>query len=481
MLFNSAEFLFLFLPSVFAGYFGLLRLRAYQAAKIWLLGASLFFYSYWELSYLPLLLGSILFNFCAGQLLHQQSYNRSVRMTILAFAVTANIGFLGYYKYADFLIENVNLLFGTEFVLLNLLLPLAISFFTFQQIAYLVDSYRGQVEERNLLDYAIFVSFFPQLIAGPIVHHKQMMPQFAKIRESRINYRNIFVGLLLLGIGLFKKTVIADQFQPWVAAGYADTEGLSMIATWALSLGFTMQLVFDFTAYSDMAIGIGLLFNIRLPINFYSSLKATNIRQFWERWHLTLTAFLRDYVYIPLGGNRKGFARANVNIFIVFMVAGIWHGSGWNFIMWGVLQGAANVLYRIWKANDLSMHPLLGWFLTFNFINIICVYFRAPTFADSTNVLKGMIGLNGIAPDGIAIGEIWSTPLSTLFLELRADWQILVWLAAAFVLALGTRNAMEIARTARLNARTALYTGFLIGVSVLTTFDRQDEFIYFNF
>jgi len=481
VLFNSTEFLFFFLPTVFAGYFSLLKLRLYLPAKLWLLCASLFFYSYWELSYLPLLVGSILLNFSASQILHRKDFEQSTRMWVLALAICANIGFLGYYKYADFLIENLNLAFSTNFSLMNLLLPLAISFFTFQQIAYLVDSYRGEVDERNLIDYAIFVSFFPQLIAGPIVHHKQMMPQFANVHNSRIDLKNIFVGLLLLGIGLFKKTVIADQFAPWVAAGYADTATLSLVGSWALSLGFTMQLVFDFTAYSDMAIGIGLLFNIRLPINFYSSLKSTSIGEFWDRWHLTLTDFLRQYVYFPLGGGRKGFARSNVNVFIVFMVAGIWHGSGWNFIMWGVLQGAANVMYRIWKSKGMSMPPLLGWFLTFNFINVICVYFRAPTFADSTNVLKGMIGLNGIAPAVENAGTSAVSVAGSLLAEINADWQYFVWITATFVLALGTRNAMEIAANVKFNAKTALYTGFLIGVSVLTTIDRQDEFIYFNF
>ena len=481
MLFNSSEFLLLFLPITLAGYFGLLRLQTALPAKLWLMSASLFFYTYWELTYLPLLVGSIIGNYTWGMLLLRTDISRSVKMALLTIGICANLAFLGYYKYADFLIENVNLALGTEFALLNLLLPLAISFFTFQQIAYLVDSYRGQVRERNLVDYAIFVAFFPQLIAGPIVHHRQMMPQFANIRNHCIDHKNIYVGLVLLGIGLFKKAVIADQFAVWVATGYADTQGLSLIGAWALSLGFTMQVVFDFTAYSDMAIGIGLMFNIRLPINFYSSLKATNIGEFWDRWHLTLTAFLRQYVYFPLGGNRRGFARANVNIFIVFMIAGIWHGSGWNFFMWGLLQGSANVLWRIWKALGLSMPALPGWFLTFNLINVICVYFRAPTFSDSTNVLKGMAGLNGVAPSGVPGDTLTNTPLSVLLVEIGGDWQYLLWISAAFLLALGTRNAMEIASTVRVSMRTAFYTGCLIGVSLLISLERSDEFIYFNF
>jgi len=475
------QFLLVFLPVVFAGYFLLLKFGIHLGAKLWLLGASLYFYGYWEISYLPLLIGSILFNFLTSQILFSGSVSKRLKLFVLSSAICANVAYLGYFKYADFLIENINLAFNSNFSLMNLLLPLAISFFTFQQIAYLVDAYRGEVKERNLLDYAIFVSFFPQLIAGPIVHHKQMMPQFANISNSRINLNNISIGLLLLGIGLFKKSVIADKFAPWVANGYVNTEGLSMIGSWALSLGFTMQLVFDFTAYSDMAIGIGLLFNIRLPVNFYSSLKSTSIGEFWARWHLTLTDFLRQYIYIPLGGNRKGFTRSNINLFIVFMVAGIWHGSGWNFIMWGVLQGAANVMYRIWRSKGLSMPSWLGWLLTFNFINVICVYFRAPTFADSTNVLKGMIGLNGIAPQNSGVGTGFAERIQMLLSEIGADWQYLVWITLTFVLALGTRNAMEIASTAKINTRTAAYTGLLLGISLLTILGPNDEFIYFNF
>lgn len=481
MLFNSSEFLLLFLPTVFAGYFSLLKLGATGPAKLWLLSASLFFYSYWELTYLPLLVGSILGNYALGLLLMRSSVARGLRFAALTFGVCANIAFLAYYKYADFLIENVNLALSTEFSLMNLLLPLAISFFSFQQIAYLVDSYRGEVRERNLIDYAIFVAFFPQLIAGPIVHHSQMMPQFANIKNHCIDHKNIYVGLVLLGIGLFKKAVIADQFAIWVASGYADTASLSLLGAWALSLGFTMQVVFDFTAYSDMAIGIGLMFNIRLPINFYSSLKSTSIGEFWDRWHLTLTAFLRQYVYFPLGGNRQGFARSNVNVFIVFMVAGIWHGSGWNFFMWGLLQGTANVIWRVWKARGLSMPPLLGWFLTFNLINVICVYFRAPTFGDSTNVLRGMLGLNGFAPNGIGVSDLLDTPIVVLLSEVGSGWQYIIWLSVALFLALGTRNAMEIASTVRISLRTAFYTGLLIGVSLLMSLERGDEFIYFNF
>lgn len=479
MLFNSTEFLFGFLPLVFAGYFLLLR-WSQSGAKLWLLAASLYFYAYWELNYLPLISASILLNYSCGRLLASERYSPLSRKLILVCGLLANVALLGYYKYADFVIENINLFIDNDISLLHLLLPLAISFFTFQQIAYLVDAYRREVRENNLIDYALFVCFFPQLIAGPIVHHKQMMPQFNELAVTRPDYRNMGVGLLLLGIGLFKKTIIADPLGLWVNQGYQDVNGISMLGSWLLSLAFTLQLTFDFTAYSDMAIGIALLFNIRLPINFLSALRASNITIFWQRWHLTLTSFLRNYIYFPLGGSRKGFWRGQLNLFIVFMVAGIWHGSGWNFFIWGILQGTANVLHRLWQRQGLKMPVWLGWLLTFNFLNIICVFFRAPGFADAMQVIYGMVGLHGLSPTApLAAQNSWL--FSPALTELGGEIQLVIWVIGAMLLCLLAPNAMSIARTVRLNRRTALYTGFLLGVSVLTTLKVQDEFIYFNF
>ncbi len=225
--------------------------------------------------------------------------NRFSKKTILTFGIIANLSLLGYFKYMDFFIENFNLAFNTQADLLHLALPLAISFFTFQQISYLVDSYRQETKEYDFLNYALFVTFFPQLIAGPIVHHKEMMPQFAKIRNKVINYQNISIGIFIFSIGLFKKVVIADTFAVWATAGFDTASTLNLFEAWATSLSYTFQLYFDFSGYTDMAIGLAFLFNIKLPINFNSPYKATNIQDFWRRWHMTLSRFLKDYSISP--------------------------------------------------------------------------------------------------------------------------------------------------------------------------------------
>ncbi|MGB6019807.1 MAG: MBOAT family O-acyltransferase, partial [Sulfurimonadaceae bacterium] len=267
----------------------------------------------------------------------------------------------------------------------------AISFFTFQQIAYLVDSYRGETAEYDFLNYALFVTFFPQLIAGPIVHHAEMMPQFASKWNLVKNYKNIATGLFIFSIGLFKKVVIADTFAKWATAGFDHAETLNLLEAWATSLSYTFQLYFDFSGYTDMAIGAALLFNIKLPINFNSPYKALDIQDFWRRWHITLSRFLRDYIYIPLGGNRKGSFRTYNNLLATFILGGIWHGAGWTFVFWGLLHGMALVVHRFWKSIGFTMPNILAWFITFNFINIAWVFFRAREWDDAIKVLTGMV------------------------------------------------------------------------------------------
>ena len=304
MLFNSYEFIFLFLPITFFVYFYLNKKRLTEVSKGFLVLSSLFFYSWWNIVYLPIILCSMLFNYLAGKFLTRSNFsNKKIALTV---GIVINLLLLGYFKYADFFIENLNIILGQKIDLFHLALPLAISFFTFQQIAYLVDSYKQETKEYDFLNYALFVTFFPQLIAGPIVHHKEMMPQFKKLKNKVINYKNISLGIFIFSIGLFKKVVIADTLSNLVNLGYSQVETLTLVEAWATSLSYTFQLYFDFSGYVDMAIGIALLFNIKLPINFNSPYKALNIQDFWRRWHITLTRFLRDYIYIPLGGNRLG-------------------------------------------------------------------------------------------------------------------------------------------------------------------------------
>ncbi len=394
MLFNSYEFIFLFLPITFFIYFYLNKKELVWFAKIFLVAASLFFYSWWNINYLPLILVSIIINYLIGQELGKSN---KPKRSLLVAGIIFNVGLLAYFKYVDFFIENINWIFDNNYSLLNLALPLAISFFTFQQIAYLVDSYGGETREYDFIDYCVFVSFFPQLIAGPIVHHKEMMPQFADKKNKTVNYDNIATGLFLFSIGLFKKIVIADSFAVWASNGFDKIAVLTFFEAWATSLSYSFQLYFDFSGYVDMAIGSALLFNIRIPVNFNSPYKALTIQEFWRRWHITLSRFLRDYIYIPLGGNRKGDLRTCQNLMITFIIGGIWHGAGWTFVFWGFLHGAAIVAQRLWRKTGLKLNPVMAWIVTFNFVNIAWIFFRAKEWQDAIKVLKGMVGINGIA------------------------------------------------------------------------------------
>lgn len=429
MLFNSYTFIFLFLPITFFVYFWLNKKRLTQASKGWMVFASLFFYSWWNIIYLPLILASILFNFTLGSTISRMEsaeVKKGVtRKTLLFFAVFSNLLLLGYFKYMDFFIANANVLLSTHLDLMDIILPLGISFFTFTQIAYLVDAYRNEVKEMDYLNYTLFVTFFPHLLAGPILHHKEMMPQFDAIKNKIINYRNISAGLFLFSIGLFKKVVIADTFAPWANAGFDTAQTLNMIEAWATSLSYTFQLYFDFSGYTDMALGVALMFNIKLPINFNSPYKALDIQDFWRRWHITLSRFLRDYIYIPLGGNRNSELRTYANLFSVFLIGGLWHGASWMFIIWGALHGSAIVIHRAWKSFGLSMNKYLAWFITFNFINITWVFFRAKEWESALKILGGMfsfVDINNYAPIRMTLIYLGLTFLLVLLLKNSHNW-----------------------------------------------------------
>ena len=402
MIFSSPKFILLFLPIAFFGYFFLNRIRYVLAGKAWLVMVSLFFYAYWNIAYLPLLLGSIFFNFAVGTSLSRNqpsSHSWFSPRFVLACGIAANLALLGYFKYADFLIDNINAAFNVGFNLPQILLPLGISFFTFTQIAYLIDSYRGEAKEYDFLNYALFVTFFPHLIAGPILHHREMMSQFKSRWTLAIRYRNIALGLFIFSIGLFKKVVIADTFAIWANAGFDIADGgtsLDFFSAWAASLSYTFQLYFDFSGYCDMAIGAALLFNIWLPINFNSPYQALNIQDFWRRWHITLSRYLRDYLYIPLGGSRCSTPRVYFNLMATFILGGLWHGASWMFVIWGALHGTALVAHRAWSGSGLRMPKVMAWLLTFNFINISWIFFRANTLDDALRVIRGMMDINSV-------------------------------------------------------------------------------------
>ncbi len=472
MLFNSYEFIFLFLPITFFVYFYLNTKRLTEASKAFLVFSSLFFYSWWNIIYLPLILGSVLFNYIIGVSLSKRSNHTQIsKKQLLAFGIIFNIFLLGYFKYADFFIHNVNYISNTNIPTLDLVLPLAISFFTFQQIAYLVDSYKKETKEYDFLNYAVFVTFFPQLIAGPIVHHKEMMPQFANIRNKIKNYKNIVLGIFIFSIGLFKKVVIADTFALWATHGFDVANTLNIFEAWATSLSYTFQLYFDFSGYTDMAIGAALLFNIKLPINFNSPYKALNIQDFWKRWHITLSRFLRDYVYIPLGGNRKGKYRVYSNLLATFLIGGLWHGAGWTFIFWGFLHGAAMAVHRAWKELNFTVNKYLAWFITFNFLNASWVFFRAKEWGDAIKVLKGMFGMNEINNINslISFGGI-----------AKETFFVMVIITMFSIYTFFAKNSNEMLLNFKYSQKDLVFSVTLTIIAILQ-FSEVSTFLYFNF
>jgi len=502
MLFNSYIFVFAFLPLTLIIFLLLGSASRQRLATAWLVAASLFFYGWWNPAYLSLIVPSMVVNFLLGLLLADGK--RTQRRLLLGLGVAANLALLGYFKYANFAVDNLNLLLAQPIELSPIVLPLAISFFTFQQIAYLVDAYRGEIREVSFPNYCLFVTFFPQLIAGPIVHHKEMMPQFengfARFRQS-----NLAVGLTIFTIGLFKKIVIADgiaEFSTPVFNAAAAGTPLTLLEAWFGALAYTFQLYFDFSGYSDMAIGLARLFGIRLPLNFFSPYKSRNIITFWRRWHITLSRFLRDYLYIPLGGNRKGHARRHLNLLATMLLGGLWHGAGWTFVIWGGLHGLYLVLNHLWQrlcgthrfwARLLPRWAAYG--LTFVAVVFAWVFFRADDLASALLISKAMLGL-GASPPAIDAGlglreqlfanELFRKPESVL------NWFIvcgfITWLlpnTQQFMAAY--RPVIELYRTrsvVRLKWRPT--AGWAVIISLLAlwalqSMNRISEFLYFRF
>lgn len=490
MLFNSPEFILFFLPISFIVYTLLNRYGFYSIARLWLVAASLFFYSWWNIAYLPLLIGSVLGNFYIGTRLNAAAtqHKRTYRKALLAAGITANLALLAYFKYADFLIENINSLLDAPISLPVIVLPLAISFFTFQQIAYLVDNYKCKAKEQSFLNYALFIMFFPQLIAGPIVHHKEMMPQFALRPSLHERHRNITVGIFIFSIGLFKKVILADTFAQWATLGFDEKPTLGFLEAWITSFSYTFQLYFDFSGYTDMAIGAALLFNIRLPINFDSPYKALSIQDFWRRWHITLSRFLRDYLYIPLGGNRSGQWRTCMNLMLTFILGGLWHGAGWMFIWWGALHGAALVLHRLWQQLGYRMPTILAWILTLNFVNFAWIFFRAKDLDNALKIVNAMFSIN----PGTILAELFQLRDMVVHMsipellvpakELLAPAP-LAWLLTGLAISLLFRNSSERQYPeANISALAPIGHAVLAcAAAVAMLMSTYSEFIYFNF
>ena len=507
MLFSSWIFVAAFLPAVWLVFRFLQRRRMGEAALLWLIASSLFFYGWFKPVYVFILLASIGFNFTLGTQLARQHLKKSKRKGFLIFGICANLAALGYYKYAGLFFETLNTL-GIQHGVPQILLPLAISFFTFQQIAYLVDAYRGETREFNFRHYALFVSFFPQLIAGPIVHHKEMIPQFIERLGKLTSRRMLAMGLTVFAIGLFKKLAIADymgEIADPVFAAAALGQELTLFEAWLGMIAYTLQIYFDFSGYSDMAVGLAALFGIRLPLNFFSPYKAGNIIEFWRRWHITLSRFLRDYLYIPLGGNRKGGARRYANLMITMLLGGLWHGAGWTFMIWGGLHGFYLIVNHAWqKFSSVRLPHILGVALTFLSVAVAWVFFRADSFATAGHMLDCMTGTYGVAlrdtggwlASAIELTGVDVAPVQSRLLHINEKWYIF-WIALLIVFfapsaheVMRGKLALDITAVAKKIRQPRLYwrpsqrwaagIGVMAAVSLLLL-TRVNAFIYFQF
>jgi len=389
MLYNSFQFIFEFLPACLVLYFVAGRIsRGLSNAVLGLM--SLVFYAWWDWRNLPILLASIVFNYAMGRRLRAHPSK-----PLLVTGVMVNLVLLAFFKYINFAIWNIAALTGGKVSPVHIVLPLGISFFTFTQIAFLVDAWRGEANELNFSRYGLFVTFFPHLIAGPIVHHRELMPQFAGRKAGRWNGLNVNLGLAFFILGLFKKVAIADGLAPWANEVFGASSQLGFGHSWSGALAYTLQLYFDFSGYSDMAIGLGLLFNIRLPDNFDAPYRAGNISEFWRRWHMTLSRFLRDYLYIPLGGNRLGEPRRRVNLMVTMLLGGLWHGAGWTFVIWGGYHGVLLVLHHLWNNWRPPLSAFVARPITFLAVVVGWVFFRAENMAKARSLLGSMAGVHG--------------------------------------------------------------------------------------
>jgi alginate O-acetyltransferase complex protein AlgI len=484
MLFNSYVFLLGFMPAVLL-VTTLLRRSGPDYLVPFLSLASLAFYAYWDLRYVPLLMGSILFNYAVGSALTTSRPDARFKNWILAAGILANLMLLGYFKYAGFFAENLNSLLGAQIGVVRIALPLGISFFTFTQLEYLVDAWRGTSPEYRLGEYVLFVSFFPHLIAGPILCHREVIPQFKD--GLRLWSDEAFAtGFLFLALGLFKKTVIADSLAPWVHEAFAHAGTLTFIDAWAGAVAYALQLYFDFSGYSDMAVGLALMLGIKFPYNFNSPYKSLSIGEFWRRWHITLSNFLRDYLYIPLGGSRRGPARTTVNLFITMLLGGLWHGAGWTFILWGAWHGLLLSLNHAWRRTQHRLNPLAAWTATFVATVLGWVVFRSPSIEAAGQYLSSMAGLEGLtlplkysaALDwmrlpGVHYGHL--TAISSARFELK-----LLVLAALVMFVVALPNTQELAKRMEPRPRWAAFAVgcFLIGFLMV---GRVAPFLYYQF
>lgn len=498
MLFNSYIFIFIFLPIALFGWYGLNNLKKYEIAKIFLTLMSLWFYGYFNIYYLLVIISSILVNYLISYLLTFFQTKSANRLGLL-MGIGINLAILFYFKYYDFFIENINYIFRTDFNLKHILLPLGISFFTFQQLSFIIDRCTGKAEHYSFINYITFVTFFPQLIAGPIVLYKEMIPQFDDLTKRKFCMDNFAKGISLFVLGLSKKVLLADVLALVTNFGFEQTYFLDAPSTLLVILSYTFQIYFDFSGYSDMAMGLGYMFNIKLPVNFNSPYKACSVKELWQRWHMTLSRFFITYVYIPLGGSKKGKARTILNTMIIFSLSGLWHGSNWTYVAWGTMQG----LLVVWDNLNLIgvkgsqekqsarfyIPRWMGWFFTFSFFNLSLFFFRSENMTYAFRMFKNLfsfqntgyiykLAANMDIPEFYifkqAITMFAPAMLNTAYLILF----LLILIISAFVLT--RKNALQITEAADYGSRYCWFISLLF-IWSLISFSQVSTFIYFNF
>ena len=462
MLFFSLKYICLFLPTALILFYLVNRLNNKKYGTLALLIASLVFYGIWSTSFLLLLVGSALLNY----LIAKSIVSHKKRDLLLLLGLISNIAPLFYYKYYNFFLMEFSIFFGTTYTAAKTVLPLAISFFTFQQIAFLVDSYQRKVSDVGFLEYLLFICFFPQLIAGPIVHYSEMIHQFNNPKKSNL-ISNFVKGAPIFVNGFIKKIGIADELSPIVASLHNLDGQISFIDAWIGSLAYTFQLYFDFSGYCDMAIGSALLFGIVIPENFKSPYRSTSIQEFWRRWHITLGRWLRDYIYIPLGGNKVKNWAISTNLMITFLIGGIWHGAGWTFILWGFLHGLALCIHRQFKTYKIKVPILLSWLLTFLFVHISWVFFRSATLEQSWRILEGIF----------SIREAFSYNSNTL----NSTENISIIAASALIAFFGVHSSQLSIKIKSSWVGPALAGALLAIGMIFVTRGSPSEFLYFNF
>ena len=474
MLFNSFEFLFVFLPIVVIVYFFIFKGRLVKYANLWLVFSSLFFYAYYKVEYLPIIISSILFNYIMGRLINKVC-SRKIKKLLFVFSVIGNLSLLCFYKYFNFLIETFNTISLSHFNTMKIMLPLGISFFTFQQISYIYDIYKGEAKQTNITDYTLFVSFFPQLIAGPICTFKELIPQFEDISRKVINRENIYRGFFLITIGLFKKVIFADNFTEFIRDYMLLESSVDFCTSWAFALSVAIQGYFDFSGYCDMAMGIAALFNIVLPINFDSPYKSLDISDYWRRWHITMGRFLKYQVYIPMGGSRKGELRTYFNLFFVFLVTGIWHGANWTCILYGILNGIFVCINKLWKKTNIQINRKLAILITFSTMVLIAPLVMLKHVHQYFFTVKSMLGIKTeFLP---VLYDDFNFLLNNNNYKLNA-----ILFISSLIIIFCFKNSNELVEK-YIKSNNVFYT-FVISVifvvSVLSL-TKGSEFIYFNF